>query len=94
MELAFNNFIMTNVNSLFMKFDKSSSGQLDYTAAKDDIEEQFNMVYAGGITYTPDQFDNFFRTKDKNCSGTVNKVAMMEFFKNPEEWKNLPVVPK
>jgi len=39
MELAFNNFIMSNVNSLFMKLDKSKSGQIDYTEAKDDMEE-------------------------------------------------------
>jgi len=50
------------------------------------------MIYAGGVTYTSDQFDNFFRTKDITCTGTVNKPAMMEFFKNPEEWKNAPVV--
>ena len=94
MELAFNNFIMGSVNNLFMKFDKTSSGQIDYAEAKDSIDDSFSMIYAGGITYTPDQFDNFFMTKDKSGAGTVNKLAMMEFFKNPEEWKNLPVVPK
>ena len=91
MELAFNNFLSTNVNALFAEFDKGSTGEISYKEAASTIQSKFDMIYGGAITYTNEQYDNFFTSKDLSATGKVNRLTMMEFYKSPEEWKNAPI---
>ena len=73
--------IVTVVNSVWGKYDKDGSGQLDKEEAMAFVKDSLTQMGGGKSTieFSKADFDQFFKELDADGSGTVDKEEMFRF---------------